>query len=1393
MSTRVNKRKTENSPESKSNNIIHRKKITSKFYKRETYSDRPMIYDIMNMTVDDRKKFIKTQRNPYGWPEEYYQIYEREKLLRNPEGFSNLRCIDGEMIFHPLNDQVSGKITVKQHKNTNCIKSRDLDNIEMDNFWFSAELKKALGVEFFDNFEDFFEYHKLTNEDYKAKTDELNKILNLWYKGPDSGVNYDTYIKSREQLSKIDDEFEMYLEPLFDEYLTKVNGTKINKYELLVRAINYYLGDYAKYVCIAGGFSYAKYLFESYNQTVGFSDIDLFIHSCDEETANKIIPILGKITGCQIYENENVFLSIFDNYEDSKGDRDILFIDDNKAISVQIIKRLYTSPSQIIHGFDVDCCCILTTMDNKTYITERGFYAIKHAYNVLNPERMSPSYEHRLAKYNIRCMGIWIPYMEYFIANAVFDCNHIDRSHASAPIIVSLAKKAFNVKVGPYRPEEQEVSDYAGKRGTSRIYNPDQHYEFKTLNPGEQIINTFHRTVLEDIKEWYPVRSSEIFDHISINNESLEVKEITIDVKPHIYSAMNIIRNKRTRGRALERTINITRSLINYVNNLIPNGYISGEIIKSAITGKYGKCSIDLHNENISDNFSEEDKNRLRYNVVIYRYLLAVKSTLVNYIPSAVDINPLELGRIIFRESVFDNIEYDLSKFGETYDYISEEDNFSNFQNDRGHDKTKIMHNTLSMYGILNTKNNLFVSEQYKEQHKEQNNQYYFKYEYINPFDDYGDTPEFRDYESFMDDNLDEFEKTNNFGLYEKYLASKLNYLEYPPNPFNPFDVYNSKGDFIEKVPENSSTRKDFMDFYHTVNHYNNTDYDLYENFIFKNNLHKPGASLPYQSNQESYYFDKSFFSSNLHKNPFIKGTELYNLYNNYLNDFINNSNKDILDFELYEYFRYNNQNHISIPLNPFNPLFQYGVKRSKPARDLNEYETFNLFLEYVSNTPHIKNKSLFMQYQNFLFYQQQNTNLNNLKDIYILDSDSLENIDNNPIPQPFFLPMNQEYNIYGTPFPSVNISEYNNFNIVSPIPSPSLFDEDEDENMIPDENDILTPIRQKSPNHSQTSSPLIFNRSNAHDDQDMNRSYSPMTVPSYFPYQKQKELPAEILTEEMKEHLLQYKKHKFIRSDIFVPSESLISFIKNNIDINHIINFLSFDSEERMNEILNDETQRFKHSLLFINVPYDYDYMKPAYYFYFDKISEQEKHYINNEILEMQYIYAEYVNLENELQNCYRNNHLTQIENVKEKIENIIEQKEELLKNYIEPRIYYEKGEKDSIDDNQFVDYQVKKIFFYNKVLNLDPEALEIFCLFKLMVHIRCSKVTLNINNKVSESILTEEPFYKDGKYYGTDYDIKLLTMCAEHKDISDGNLIVLDEPAWKQFIPSEVVVNIN
>ncbi|THU93789.1 ankyrin [Dendrothele bispora CBS 962.96] len=79
--------------------------------------------------------------------------------------------------------------------------------------------------------------------------------------------------------------------------------------------------------------------------------------------------------------------------------------------SVQIVLRLYSSPAEILAGFDIDapCCAYDGT---RVWANPRAIVAMMRQCNTVDMTRRSPSYEVRLTKYSSRGFEVYVPSLE---------------------------------------------------------------------------------------------------------------------------------------------------------------------------------------------------------------------------------------------------------------------------------------------------------------------------------------------------------------------------------------------------------------------------------------------------------------------------------------------------------------------------------------------------------------------------------------------------------------------------------------------------------------------------------------------------------------------------------------------------------------------------------------------------------------------------------------------------------------------------------------------------------------------------------------------------------------------------------------------------------------------
>ncbi|KAH7108180.1 ankyrin [Auriculariales sp. MPI-PUGE-AT-0066] len=76
--------------------------------------------------------------------------------------------------------------------------------------------------------------------------------------------------------------------------------------------------------------------------------------------------------------------------------------------NVQIVLRLYSSPAEILAGFDVDCAC-LAFDGSRLWASPRALAALIRQCNTIDITRRSPSYEVRLTKYARRGFEVQVP------------------------------------------------------------------------------------------------------------------------------------------------------------------------------------------------------------------------------------------------------------------------------------------------------------------------------------------------------------------------------------------------------------------------------------------------------------------------------------------------------------------------------------------------------------------------------------------------------------------------------------------------------------------------------------------------------------------------------------------------------------------------------------------------------------------------------------------------------------------------------------------------------------------------------------------------------------------------------------------------------------------------
>ena len=204
----------------------------------------------------------------------------------------------------------------------------------------------------------------------------------------------------------------------------------------------------------------------------GDSDVDLFIYtqSASEATriAKRVFVSLAAINEKWVIMRSPGVMTIhsWNNRFGRIGEK------------IQIILRLYDSPTEVLFGFDCDCCCCAFD-GREVWATSRCLYALKNGINVLNPLHAWPnksSYELRLAKYAARGFPVAAPGL---------DKSRIDDDRIRQSKIGSLKGLARLLKVTFELEAHYSQESYVGFPSVRSL----RHAATESMDPCERIVN----------------------------------------------------------------------------------------------------------------------------------------------------------------------------------------------------------------------------------------------------------------------------------------------------------------------------------------------------------------------------------------------------------------------------------------------------------------------------------------------------------------------------------------------------------------------------------------------------------------------------------------------------------------------------------------------------------------------------------------------------------------------------------------------------------------------------------------------------------------------------------------------------------------------------------------
>ena len=268
----------------------------------------------------------------------------------------NLSNIDNEMKYYEneLKTSINSYILNEQTNKNNKNNVLSLDNNQMsetkiftnDNFY--KEIDKQLILDK----NSYNELYEKLHENYKT----ICKI----YETP----NYIQNIYPEFDITFIKQEFEKHSNHIFDDI----------------------------HDCVVTGGMVSKHF--TYNNYFVDTDYDVFLLTNDENRALEIIKL--------IYDRLN---SKSKTYILKTKNTITLY---NTKIEIQIITKFYNCISEIFINFDLDCCCVGYS-NGVLYALPRFIRSLAYSGNIFDPDRQSPSYIHRLKKYEKRGFNIFIP------------------------------------------------------------------------------------------------------------------------------------------------------------------------------------------------------------------------------------------------------------------------------------------------------------------------------------------------------------------------------------------------------------------------------------------------------------------------------------------------------------------------------------------------------------------------------------------------------------------------------------------------------------------------------------------------------------------------------------------------------------------------------------------------------------------------------------------------------------------------------------------------------------------------------------------------------------------------------------------------------------------------
>ena len=158
------------------------------------------------------------------------------------------------------------------------------------------------------------------------------------------------------------------------------------------------------------------------NEKTKAGDVDIFIWGVSETEADAKLQKISDILCGDPYFTGNSY-TFANRYDKEKGVENVW--------TSQVILRLYQSPDEILHGFDIQACKVLLCMDNGTYKfygTQSFLESMRYNSVWIDTERQSSTYAIRLLKYYSKGFNVLMTgYNKNLVTDDILQGNIVDK------------------------------------------------------------------------------------------------------------------------------------------------------------------------------------------------------------------------------------------------------------------------------------------------------------------------------------------------------------------------------------------------------------------------------------------------------------------------------------------------------------------------------------------------------------------------------------------------------------------------------------------------------------------------------------------------------------------------------------------------------------------------------------------------------------------------------------------------------------------------------------------------------------------------------------------------------------------------------------------------------